>query len=471
MDSLTLPQNNLPVEPQAQDSLTLPETSAPSEPSPFSPPQQAEPKSDWLDEAPGSFLDPPEHPDEPTPDALAEPQPAAERQPATIPQPRSGSITPPAQADQPALAIGSESNGTKKGKRRSGSKSSGLPTAVKFAIPVVLLAGIAGGAIKFWPTIQSKLGMGPDTEEQVGTDLPNSTTSTQPNRNIEDDPSGFEMIDTPPGDSPMKKIEPHPQAHIGTHQPEDLDPIQPSPEIDLDPEPDQFPIAAVEPEKEDGADVKDMARELLDKVLAAESVDELAKYVLDPERVRPLMEEYYRGKSPALQPQSIIYDQATPIRDEDGFRIHTFFMSTSAQPMRFPVGVEETSVGLKFDWESFTELHDDLLGKFLASPTSDPGTFRVLLARAHYFDTDVPKLGSKDCFRITTPIAGTEGFAFVDKDSDLGAECKKFEWDTVPYFPIVELQWTTPPSGGKPYLEITKCVRDSWRSTDPAPEL
>ncbi|MGI9240169.1 MAG: hypothetical protein ACR2RV_05180, partial [Verrucomicrobiales bacterium] len=237
------------------------------------------------------------------------------------------------------------------------------------------------------------------------------------------------------------------------------------PDVEAEPEttPATTPAAVTQDQPQPGgtSSSADAARAVLDKALAAGSVDELAKLVLTPERVRPKMERYYGGRSPALLGTSIIYETSMPLPDSERLN-HTFFVSTEQQPMRFPIAIEETAEGMKLDWESFIELHDDLLGKFIAAPQSDERTFHLILERRHFFGSDVPELGSKDCFRISTPIPGSEAYAFVEKDTPTATVCKPFEWDRL-CFPIATLRWTTPP-GGKPYLEITKIVQTSWRA-------
>ena len=338
-------------------------------------------------------------------------------------------------------------------KSKSKSTSSGnLPTVVKIAIPVLVIALLGFGAVKLWPMVQEKLGWGapPDPpNESAKPAIPITPVSPR------DDPSGFRYTDNPTGsqNSNTKPISPSPETNF---------------EPEMDPEPER-PIETVGPADPDPAvekveqeeQAKLAARAVLDRAIAATSVDELAELVLAPKRVRPLMDEYYAAKPPGLEATSVIYETAIPLGDGK-FSNHTFFVATDKQPMRFPVAIEETADGPKLDWESFIELHDDLLGKFLDSPQSDSQTFRVVLTRSHYFGSEVPRLGSKDCFRVSTPIPGSDGYAFVDKDSKAAMACRPFEWDRV-CFPIVTLKWTTPKSG-KPYLEISRVVQESWRA-------
>ena len=305
---------------------------------------------------------------------------------------------------------------------------------------------MAVGAVKFWPQIQSKLGIGGDGKGGPKVEQPSSPAGTPVDR---DDPSGFRYTDTP--QTPTEPVEPKPDANFSPGIP--AEPVT-DPAV---PEPAAIP-KAVEVTEEDTVEGK--AKAALEAALNSNTVDELANYVLFADRVKPLMEKHYAGKSPKVNLTSIIFETSTTIKGSK-FHNYTFYIATDKQPMRFPVAVDETADGIKLDWESYIEMHDDLLGKFLSSPQSEPKTFRAIVRRSHYFGTDVPELGSRDCFRISTPIPGSEGYGFVKKKSDVAATCEKFEWDQV-WFPIVTLRWTTP-KNGKPYLEISKVVAESWR--------
>ena len=347
-------------------------------------------------------------------------------------------------------------------------KSAGLPPLVKVALLALLLALIGVAAIKVWPQAQSK---------PKGSNIPPASPMTQPPPDdpgsAGEDPSGFRYLDEPapePGSINTQAITPQPEtkykpAPIRASDPESstasslLDPI------DLDPlaEPAKPIVTSPEEpgEEEDPDAVQAKARAALDRILEAETVDELAELVLAPERVVPKMHAQYGERSPKITPTRVIYELSAPIEDSEILH-HRFFIATEQQPMQFPIVLEETDEGIKLDWESFIELHDDLLGTFLSSPTEQPQTFRAILRRSHYFGTDVPKLGSKDCFRISTPIPGKDGYAFVDKDSSVADSCKPFSWEVVA-FPMITLKWTTP-DGGEPYLEITRIDQMNWRA-------
>ena len=336
------------------------------------------------------------------------------------------------------------------------------PALVRFGVPSLALAMTAVCAIKFWPS--GAVGIDEGAPPLI------TTQSAPPSPALVDDSAGYRFTGEPSANvqpvapAPDSRFRPDPvlstnaidsfidETTSDEESPEDAGapPLASGQEEAIGGEPEEEPSSA------------DQARAVLEQALASDSVEALAKVVLMPDQVRAKMDAYYSGRSPALTSTSIIYETSMPLPDSE-YLNHTFFVSTSEQPMRFPVAIEETADGLKLDWQSFIELHDDLLGKFLANPQSGAQSFHLILERRHFFGEDVPKLGSKDCFRISTPIPGSEGYAFVEKDSPAAAACKPFEWDRL-CFPVATLRWTTPLGGKKPYLEITEIVQTSWRA-------
>jgi hypothetical protein len=443
-----LPWQETPTQPQAQQgALTLPENSLAAA-IPF--PRHAEEEqeiSPW--ESPPSFIDePPPHPEGPIP---APDQPSYSEAPEQTPT-QSTAVSSPLPFENEAGKKGRKRK-TKKLKSSQGQKSTSprrLPIILKITIPLLLLAGIGVGYVKFWPETQAKLGMGPPLKTSSPETPPGMPTSLK----TEDDPSGFKYIDE--ANSKTEAVTPSPEARF------EADPIPEAEPLELEavsPPAKSPPFAQVIPEDEDAGVTA--ARKILDKVLAAKNSDDLMPLILGAVRLRPQMDAYYASNPAPLETTFIAHESSGQLPDSQHDH-HTFLLSTTKQAIRFPVGIEETDDGPKLDWETFIELHDDMLGDFLKSPTSEAKTFHVILRRAHYFGSDIPALGAKNCFRISTPIAGTEAYAFVEKDTQIAEDCAFFKWDLV-CFPIATLEWKTPESG-KPYLSIRRIVQKSWRA-------
>lgn len=418
----------------------------PLQPQPIRLPSRAEPESPSpLPQRPEQPY--PIHPEGAIPRPEPEPAPVAAQPISETPN-----AQPRADPRPPGLSI--EPRGAK-------TNSGGLPIIVKLGIPILLLLGIAAGAIKFWPQIQDKLGFGPSKQAPRG---PLEKVPPRP-VNPPKHGDGFEFVEEENSKSNTQAITPISETHFSPELEEPESPVEPVEPVGEPTIPKAAPLHTANTE---GDEPQREARAVLDQIFAVKTVEELAKLVLAPERVRPLMDAYYANKSPALKSTSIIYETSIQLPDSDHYN-HTFFIATEQQPMRFPIAIEDTDDGPKLDWETFIELHDDLLGKFLATPQSEEQTFRVILVRKHFFGGEVPKLGSKDCFRVSTPIAGSEAYAFVDKDSKTARDCEAFEWEMVS-FPIVTLRWATP-QNRKPYLEITRVVQDSWRANSSSAEI
>ncbi len=303
------------------------------------------------------------------------------------------------------------------------------PALVRFGVPSLALAMTAVCAIKFWPS--GAVGIDGEAPPLI------TTPAAPPSPALVDDSAGYRFTGEPSANvqpvapAPDSRFRPDPV--LSTNAIESF--IDETTSDEESPEDAGAPPLASgqdeaitrEPEREPSS--ADQARAVLEQALASDSVEGLADLVLSP-RARPGKDGGHTmaSRSPALTSTSIIFETTAPLPDSK-FSNHTFFVSTTAQPIRFPVAIEDTADGLKLDWESFIELHDDSLGKFLAKPQSESAEFHVILERRHYFETDVPKLGSKDCFRISTPIPGSESYAFADKDSPAAKACEPFEWD------------------------------------------
>jgi len=204
------------------------------------------------------------------------------------------------------------------------------------------------------------------------------------------------------------------------------------------------------------------ARTILESFIRATTIEERLSYSQPAPGIEEQMRAYYTKHPSPITPVQINYTLAN-ILEGSTKRFFVFEVTTDRQQQGFPVAVEETDQGLKVDWRSFVEFHDNMLGRFLSVYRQGPESFRVILERAHYFKTDVPNLGGKLAFRIKPPAPGFEGFAFCPKDTSIGEELdRKFAWD-VKYLPIVELEWVKDEKGAK-YIKVVRVIQDNWRA-------
>ena len=207
--------------------------------------------------------------------------------------------------------------------------------------------------------------------------------------------------------------------------------------------------------------VLDAAKISLEKFLEAKTVNEKARYILNAEKLLPRIIEYHQN-NPEPQTYSFLPIEQNEVTANKDSKFRIFDIVTKAQNLPFPVFLENTDRGWKVNWESFVQYNENSLGHFLEQPQSGEKEFYVKLERSHYFGSEIPKLGSKICFKID-PIVSNEGYVFAERESAIAEYTRKeLEWGEI-YFPIVRLEWKNN-SQGRSYVKILEFSQKTWVS-------
>lgn len=200
------------------------------------------------------------------------------------------------------------------------------------------------------------------------------------------------------------------------------------------------------------------------KFLSAKSWQERLKYSLAPEKVKPQMEAYYKvNKDAAIVPEDVEFVRMDPVEDDPQRHYFAFRVYFPGRTAGVPISVEETKTGCLVEWTSFVEGKDMLLEKFYSKYRKEPGTFRILLRRGHYFEKDVPDQKKKIVFDVNPPDRTGPYKLWLNKDS---ADAKKFfrddqlDWNQVMML-VVTLQWEKTPDG-KEFVRLHSVAADSW---------
>lgn len=219
--------------------------------------------------------------------------------------------------------------------------------------------------------------------------------------------------------------------------------------------------SVISPAEQEAALVEPL--KVLHSFLQARTWTERLRYCLDPERIRTAFRAYYRG--PRETPEkytSVVFCGSSPLPDSP-YSVHVFHVTFADLPEGFPVSIMETKDGWKVDWDAYVEFRDARLKKFLSKYQDAPATFRVRVERTHYFDSQVPDLDNKYCFRVSAPIDGHDGYVFVDKNDSIAVP--KLEpylaWGTVHHI-TVKLKWVKGLQKHS-YVELRDVVSPSWR--------
>ena len=186
-------------------------------------------------------------------------------------------------------------------------------------------------------------------------------------------------------------------------------------------------------------------------------------WIYDAQSLEPTIREYHAEHPIEPLAEAVVELEYSGVMPATGDKAHIFTILHPRHPRGFPISAERTPQGFRIDWESYIQLRDGWLARFLEKKPAEPETLFVVLRRTHYFNDDVPTLEEKLSFKITSAVPGDEGaVAFVDRHSAVGRSLAElYEWRTL-YFPVVELQWVPTKNGGQ-YLKINRVVRPTWR--------
>ncbi len=243
------------------------------------------------------------------------------------------------------------------------------------------------------------------------------------------------------------------------------------------------------------------AREVLAKFIAARTVEEKARYVLNAERIRPRMDAFYGGveindgDTPAeafsefdLSEEDrrrgmflMIYDQPpqfdirrffrplAPTEVQYGLEEPGILLSElgrarnfSIEPVRCHAFFKRTDDGLKLDWEMFAQTKYRTFQNFVELPEPGlTGVFRVFVVE------DVPERGQAvtgtRTYRLADPANQDDSARInVPVDSEVGRAVSIINWrgseEKTPVVrnATVELKWGGEPE--HPVLEISRFI-------------
>jgi hypothetical protein len=198
-------------------------------------------------------------------------------------------------------------------------------------------------------------------------------------------------------------------------------------------------------------------------LISATTVEEVLPWIYDAESMETIIRDYHKAHPIEPLAEAVVELEYSGVMPATGDKAHIFTILHPRHPRGFPISAERTPQGFRIDWESYIQLRDGWLARFLEKKPTEPETLFVVLRRTHYFNDDVPALEEKLSFKITSAVPGDEGaVAFVDRHSAVGRSLAElYEWRTL-YFPVVELQWVPTQNGGQ-YLKINRVVRPTWR--------
>lgn len=337
--------------------------------------------------------------------------------------------------------------------------------ALKMAAGLAIFAGGVLGTVKLWKPAQ------PVAEKKASPGIPPSAPKPRPPVLA----SAAEQLPPPAAEMPAPVAAPAALARNVSTAPSPTVTATVPPE-----EPGLFPVQTPEPKMTQIASMSVEEKEIrrvvttsgpltapgtaIIRFFAAPNWQERLKYCLAPQKVKPLMEAYYKvHKDGPIVPEDIELTRMQPIEEDPGRHYFAFMVYFPGRAEGVPLSVEQTKTGCVIEWCSFVEGKDRVLAKFFSEPRKEPGTFRVSIRRGHYFEKDVPTQDKKVVFDISPPDRSETFKLWVDKDSEVwrkGLDGEKFGWNLIAMM-VLTLQWEQTPDGVK-YVRLVKVAGDSW---------
>ena len=188
----------------------------------------------------------------------------------------------------------------------------------------------------------------------------------------------------------------------------------------------------------------DPALVMFQEFLAAPGVAGKSAFVLDAERVRPLMESAY---AKGILPESFLRP-GVPQRQAHGITLLPARVA-SPSPYRILIFCREKEGRLLLDWETYYQEMSHVLADFTNYPGSPRGVFRVVLERTHSFEAGPDVV----CVRLAAP-----GHEALTESVVVAEEARASITDGLPWSQrrrgLARLEWEKIP--GKPFRIVLR---------------
>lgn len=201
------------------------------------------------------------------------------------------------------------------------------------------------------------------------------------------------------------------------------------------------------------------------RFFAARTWQERLKYSLAPEKIWKLMDAYYKQHADGpIVPEEIELIQMEPVEEDPKRHYYAFLVYMPGKEEGIPVSVEETKTGCLVEWRSFIEGKDELLAKFCNGWRKEEESFRVLVRRGHYFDSDVPNQDRREVFDISPPDGTGPWKMWADKASAVYSKYfatgERTKWD-ISSMMVLTLKWEKTDQGVE-FIRLHDVVADNW---------
>ncbi|MDC1448126.1 hypothetical protein N8218_00565 [bacterium] len=223
-----------------------------------------------------------------------------------------------------------------------------------------------------------------------------------------------------------------------------------------------------EKERIEAASSYDALESQLGAYFSATTIEEKLKYVRHPERVEPLMRDYYsRHKIIPKEYKSIVEFHIVSL---DNRPFTALSVETKDESKKLAVLVEKTSEGSKFDWESEVAYQPMSLDEFMEKRPTEAMDFRVYATADRYYAYEFQDEQKWLCYRLSERDGEGYLFGYFSREQEevVGKVMGSLSPTRKIAKPLVLRLRFRPNGKGPRSVLIEKVVAERWAySTDP----
>lgn len=212
-------------------------------------------------------------------------------------------------------------------------------------------------------------------------------------------------------------------------------------------------------EMRSAADFRDKVWKVVSEFCNAPTHRELMSVIRDPERVGPIIRDYYTsgGHTWVAIPVSQVPDPSAFETDKNW----TAFKLPLPDFRSRSMAVEETAKGFKVDWESFVAYSEMPWDKLRESKPRTPVLLRAIVRRSGYYNFDFPSEDTHRCFQIYDEARENVIYGYIRRGSDVEKKMEEIMLNTIDVHAIFKVAYPEKSTANN-QVNITEIVAKGW---------
>ena len=194
------------------------------------------------------------------------------------------------------------------------------------------------------------------------------------------------------------------------------------------------------------------------KFLDCKNPEEMKPLVREPERVIPLMDQFYKAQTPFAPATYHGLPKVENLRVEKRFIVASM---EDAQFENFIVTLEKTPKGYLVDWESFVGYGDMSITKLRESRPKDPVTMRCIVSLDNYYNYDFSDKTLHQSYKLRTKDDEVMIYGYVPRLSPIHEKIMSSQLNQEILYCVLKLKYPATSSNDK-QVEITEFLQSGW---------